>query len=562
MAINKMDWQKNLLVAAILAVLLMLFIRWHQFQDQQAQQLPAAVASQSATSEIPTVETSESSDVPSATLATAELSESAKNQLATNNLISVKTDTFEVTINPLGGDIVRLALPQHSEELDTPEKPFVLLNTENKHTYIAQSGLIGKNGTDDQGTGRPLFQVSQTNYVLKEGENSLVVDLTLDQGTSKITKRFTFNRGDYLISIEYLIDNQSDTPWSAQIYGQIKRDSQNFTKVSGMQMNPYLGAAINTKETNYKKVTFKDVEEKDFTEIKEGGWVAMVQHYFISAWIPDANLVNHYRLRKQENADLYFFGFASDPVTIEPGTQGQLKASFYAGPKDTERLEEISPNLDLTVDYGWLWWIAKPLFGAMKYIHGVVGNWGLAIIGLTLLVKALFFYPSAISYRSMAKMRKLQPKMAELKERHGEDRQKFSQEMMKLYKTEKVNPFGGCLPMLIQMPVFLALYWVLAESVELRHAPFFGWIHDLSIKDPYFVLPLIYGATMWVMQKLNPQPADPMQARVMQMLPLVFTFMFLFFPAGLVLYWVTNNSLSIVQQYIITKNIENEDVKA
>jgi YidC/Oxa1 family membrane protein insertase len=284
----------------------------------------------------------------------------------------------------------------------------------------------------------------------------------------------------------------------------------------------------------------------------------MVQHYFISAWIPDAASQNTYHLRKLGDNDLYLMGFTGKVNDVAPGTQGSITANFYAGPKDTERLEQISPYLDLTVDYGWLWWVAKPLFWVLKFIHNLVGNWGLAIIGLTLCVKLLFFKLSATSYKSMAKMRKLAPKMAELKERLGDDRQKFSQEMMKMYKTEKVNPFGGCLPLLIQMPVFLALYYVLMESVELRHSPFFGWILDLSVKDPYFVLPIIYGITMYFMQKLNPQPTDPMQARIMQMLPLIFTFMFLWFPAGLVLYWVTNNTLSIIQQYIITKQIDAE----
>jgi YidC/Oxa1 family membrane protein insertase len=380
----------------------------------------------------------------------------------------------------------------------------------------------------------------------------------LQQGEVNITKRYTFTRGDYLINVQYLIDNKSANPWSAQLYGQIKRDSQNFVKVSALEMNPFLGAAITTADEKYKKITFADMAEKEEKVGVQGGWVAMVQHYFISAWIPDAASQNTYHLRKLGDNDLYLMGFTGKVNEVAPGTQATISAGFYAGPKDTERLEQISPYLDLTVDYGWLWWVAKPLFFVLKWIHGLVGNWGLAIIGLTLIVKALFFKLSATSYKSMAKMRKLAPKMAELKERLGDDRQKFSQEMMKMYKTEKVNPFGGCLPLLIQMPVFLALYYVLMESVELRHSPFFGWIFDLSVKDPYFVLPIIYGITMYFMQKLNPQPTDPMQARIMQMLPLIFTFMFLWFPAGLVLYWVTNNTLSIIQQYIITKQIDAE----
>jgi YidC/Oxa1 family membrane protein insertase len=558
MAINKMDWQKNLLIAAIMAVLLMLVIRYHQFQEQQPQQIPAGANNSSLASS--STSAAATDEIPAATQ-TQEPVQEQKVDTAQPQLIQVKTDSLIVSIDTRGGDIVSVSLPRHYAKLDTPEQPFILLDNRNNHTYVAQSGLIGANGTDTA-QGRPLFSVSQSEFILKDGEQELLVDLNLQQGETSITKRFTFKRGDYLIGVDYLIDNKSAQPWTAQLYGQIKRDSQNFVKVSALEMNPYLGAATTTNEENYKKITFHDIAEKEFQTSKQGGWIAMVQHYFISAWIPDANSKNDYRLRKIGTNDLYLLGFTSQPLTVAPASQGSIKSSFYAGPKDTERLEQISPFLDLTVDYGWLWWIAKPLFWLMDKIHGFVGNWGLAIIGLTLLVKALFFHLSATSYRSMAKLRKLQPKLVELKDRYGEDRQKFSQEMMKLYKTEKVNPFGGCLPLLIQMPVFIALYWVLMESVELRHAPFFGWIQDLSIKDPYFILPIIYGATMWAMQKLNPQPTDPMQARVMSMLPFVFTFMFLWFPAGLVLYWVTNNVLSITQQYIITRQIEKADTKA
>ena len=557
-----MDWQKNLLIAAILAVLLMLVIRYHEFQEQRPQPTIGESTSSLATDNgIPTATASVSDDVPKASPSAHTASEQPVTQVS-RQLIQVKTDSLFVTINPLGGDIVSLSLPRHPDKLDTPDQPFVLLDNRDNHTYVSQSGLVGVNGTDDKPQGRPLFSSEKTDYQLVEGENQLIVDLFLEQNGVKITKRFTFTRGDYLINLEYLVDNQSASPWSAQLYGQIKRDSQNFKKVSALEMNPYLGAAVTTSEENYKKITFQDMAEQKFQTSKQGGWIAMVQHYFISAWIPDSSTTNQYYSYKLNTSDLYLMGFTSPAVTVAPASQGSLKASFYAGPKDTERLEQISPFLDLTVDYGWLWWIAKPLFWLMDKIHGFVGNWGLAIIGLTLLVKAIFFHLSATSYKSMAKLRKLQPKLVELKERYGEDRQKFSQEMMKLYKTEKVNPFGGCLPLLIQMPVFIALYWVLMESVELRHAPFFGWIQDLSVKDPYFVLPIIYGATMWAMQKLNPQPTDPMQARIMGMLPFVFTFMFLWFPAGLVLYWVTNNILSITQQYIITRQIEKADVKA
>lgn len=558
MATIKMDWIKNLLIAAMLAVLLLLFIRWNEFQEQHRPTLDESSSQSSLTAsnipaaaEVPLLESTETSITPTP----------AKEAIV-SRVITVKTDTFNMAINTLGGDVVSVSLPKFLEQQDNPDRPFILMDNRANHVYVAQSGLIGANGTDLADGSRPIFTAAQTHFEMGENDDQLEVDLELKQGDVTITKRFTFTRGDYLVKVDYLIDNQATTPWYGQLYGQIKRDSKNFVTVNFMQMNPFLGVAITTNESNYKKFSFDDISKSNVTEIKEGGFVAMVQHYFVSAWIPAAESENTYRLRKLSNQDAYLFGFTSPQVEIAPQSQGTLSASFYAGPKDTERLEEISPYFDLTVDYGWLWWIAKPLFWLLKFIHGFVGNWGLAIIGLTIIVKALFFKLSATSYRSMAKMRKLQPKMTELKERHGEDRQRFSQEMMKLYKTEGVNPFGGCLPILIQMPVFIALYWVLMESFELRHAPFFGWITDLSVKDPLFVLPLLYGISMWFMQKLNPQPTDPMQAKIMSMLPIIFTFMFLWFPAGLVLYWLTNNLLSIAQQYVITRQIENEDVKA
>lgn len=553
MAVTKMDWQKNILIAAILAVLFTLAVRWNTLQEQQA------VAAQAAASSAPS--SAQVADVPTPPPAAATQDAPVVPAVADKSPIQIKTDSLQVTINPVGGDIVKIALPKHSADISTPDIPFVLVDNTNEHTYVIQSGLVGANGTDNA-QGRPTFAVTEHNYELKEGQDKLVVDLTMEQFQVKITKRFTFTRNSYLVNVEYLIDNQSANPWSGNFYGQIKRDSKNFVKVSAFALNPYLGGAITTQEEKYKKVTFGDLDKAAVEVSEKGGWVSLIQHYFVTAWVPDANSTNMFSLRKAGTQDQYIFGFTGSGVQIAPGAQGSLSANFYAGPKDTENLEKISPYLDLVVDYGWLWMIAKPLFWMLKFIHGLVGNWGFAIIGLTLAVKAVFFYPSAISYKSMAKLRKLTPKMQEMKERYGDDRQKLSQEMMKLYQTEKVNPLGGCLPMLIQMPVFLALYWVLMESVELRHAPFLGWIIDLSIKDPYFVLPLIYGVTMWFMQKLNPQPTDPMQAKVMQMLPLVFTFMFLWFPAGLVLYWVTNNLLTIAQQWVITRQIDNEDKKA
>jgi len=557
-----MDWQKYLLIIAMAVVSYLLVLEWNDFQDRkQAANKPVAasqetLASPVAASEIPTAAPSKqtiASDLPSTVAEQASVETPSSSQL-----IRVKTDALDLIIDTHGGDIVKAALPQHYAELNRPELPFVILNRTADKTYIAQSGLIGPNATDTA-KGRPIFQASQSEYELSPGKDNLAVDLVLQQGEVTITKRFNFTRGENLINIEYLIDNKSSSNWKGNFYAQIKRDrSPVATGSSAIGLQPYLGAALTTPDENYKKVDFDDLDEESLKVEIEGGWVAMVQHYFISAWVADKEQNNTYTLRRIRNSQMYTFGYTAPQTLVEPGTLGVINSQFYVGPKDVYRLEEIAPHLDLTVDYGWLWWVAKPLFYLLTLIQGVVINWGWSIVVLTILIKALFFKLTATSYRSMANMRKLQPKMQQLKELYGDDRQKMSQETMKLYQKEKVNPLGGCLPILIQMPVFIALYWVLSESVELRHAPFILWIEDLSVKDPYFILPLIMGATQWFMMKMNPTPPDPMQAKIMSYMPIVFTFLFMWFPAGLVLYWVVNNTISMIQQYIITKQIEAE----
>lgn len=553
-----MDWQRTALLGAIAAVILLLLGEWSTFKDSKRPVLDTSTTtlSKSATAIPDQLESAVvGSDLPAApedqTAAPA-----ATLPVASEQLISVKTDTLEVLIDTLGGDIVRVALPEHLDKLETAD-PFVLLNRNDSQIYVAQSGLIGPNGTDTA-SGRPTFSSSQSSYTLNQGQDSLNVDLSLDQDGVKITKRFTFNRGDNLIAIEYLIDNQTDAVWKANLFGQIKRDGHVPPTDTGIGMKPFLGAALTSPEENYKKFTFDKIDDESYKTAVTGGWVAMVQHYFLSAWVPDQSQENHFSLRHNTQG-LYLLGYTGPRVEIPAGQQAVLKTAFYAGPKDVYRLEKLSPYLDLTVDYGWLWWIAKPIFYFLHWIQSFVGNWGLSIIILTICIKAAFFQLSATSYRSMAKMRKVQPQMASLKERFGDDRQKMSAELMNLYKKEKINPLGGCLPILVQMPVFIALYWVLMESVELRHTPFLGWIDDLSVKDPLFILPIIMGITMWVQQKLNPTPPDPTQAKVMQMMPFIFTFMFMWFPAGLVVYWVVNNTLSIAQQYYITRQIEAAD---
>ena len=488
-----------------------------------------------------------------------------------SELIEIRTDVLLVELDPRGGDIISTQLIDHKVDAGRDEL-YTLLTSTAKRTYVAKSGLLGPNGTDTS-SGRPLFSSAFSNYVLGEGEDQLVVDLLYQQGEVQITKRYSFHKSSYLINVEYLIDNRSERDWSGAFYAQINRDDQLPDIDSVFGMNPYVGAAITTDDERYKKVEFKDIAEGRFQETVDSGWVALLERYFLSAWIPQKDLPVSYDLRKSSSKNLYFMGFTQPLMTVKPGEQLVMKAGFYSGPKDQYVLRDIAKHLDLTVDYSWLWWAAQPLYAVLYFIQSGeihsfdidakifpgVGNWGLSIILLTIIVKLLFFPLSAASYKSMARMRKLTPKMQAMRERYGDDKQAMSQEMMRLYQKEKVNPLGGCLPMLIQMPIFLALYWVLLESVEIRHAPFAFWLQDLSAKDPWFVLPLIMGASMWFQQKLNPPPPDPTQAKVMQMMPIMFTFMFLFFPSGLVLYWTVNNILSIAQQWVITRNIEKSE---
>ncbi|WP_339671151.1 membrane protein insertase YidC [Dasania marina] len=558
-----MDFKRYLLIGAIAVLSYMLLMEWSQFRAAQKTPVTnntATINSNSNAAATPAGlipnESSTPDDFPSATA--DQLTAPVVTETPSANTIEVSTDTLKVRINPLGGDINYLALAKHYAVIDSPDQPFVLLEQGQARTYIAQSGLIGKNGTDTR-KGRPLFSAAQQQYQLQQGADKLVVDLqfTTDNNVT-ITKRFTFIRGKYVINVDYLINNGSSQTWSAGMFGQLKRDNSKDpgTDSGGMGMSPYLGAAFTLIDKPYKKVSFDDMAEAPYKDSRPGGWAALVQHYFLSAWIPDAETTNSYSTVKTADG-FNLIRFTGPSVDVAPGQQATINSRFYAGPKNQYKLEEISPGLELSVDYGFLWLPAQCLFWLLTKIHALFGNWGAAIIGVTLLVKAAFFQLNAKAYTSMANMRKVQPKLLALRERYADDKAKQSQAMMKLYKDEKINPLGGCLPILVQMPVFISLYWVLMESVELRHAPFMLWINDLSAMDPYFILPLIMGVSMFIQQKLNPPPPDPMQAKVMQWMPVMFTFFFLFFPAGLVLYWVVNNVLSIAQQYVITKRIEN-----
>ena len=467
--------------------------------------------------------------------------------------VRVHTPTLDLAIDLLGGDIIDLRLPKYPAVIDEP-RPVQLLERSRGHTYVAQSGLIGRDGRDRLDT-RPLYSAGAQDYHVVEGA-PLTVALTHYAEQVTVVKRFLFEPDSYLVTVEYEIDNASTTEYRAQLFAQLKRDSTR-PDASGTFMGPrpYVGAAFTTPESRYEKVDFEDLDEGQFRVAVSGGWAAVLQHYFLTAWVGSTDEVNAYYGRRLSDGN-YAVGFIAPEIVVAPGRSEVVAARFYAGPKIQKRLEAIAPNLNLTVDYGFLWWLSVPLFYVLDAIHSVVQNWGVAIILLTLAVKILLFPLASVGFRSMAKMKQVMPQMKRLQERYAGDRQKLSQEMMALYRKEGANPFGGCLPLLLQMPVFFALYWVLYESVELRQAPFMLWINDLAAPDPWFVLPILYGASFFLMQLLNPPPPDPMQARVMKTMPILFTVLFVFFPAGLVLYWLVNNILSLAQQWYITRKIE------
>ncbi|MDB4836901.1 membrane protein insertase YidC [Marinomonas sp.] len=551
-----MDFRRYFLWGALFLSGYLLFLQWNQDYGPQSTQQSVANNTQSEISteagdDLPVASTSTNTSV-----ANAEIPKDAAN-IASGELIEVVTDTLRVSIDPVGGDLVEAALLQYQKELGQPES-FVILENGKQRTYVTQSGLIGKNGPDASADGRPVYKSESTSYRLADGQDSLDVDLYFtDANGVKYTKTFRFSKGTYSIRQLITVDNTSAESWRGNLFAQIKRDnSEDPSQASGMGLQPYLGGAISDEENTYNKVSFSDMSEEPVKITTSQGWVAILQHYFVSAWVPEQG--EKVTLQARSNNGFNIIGFTGSAVEIASGQQDTLSSTFYVGPKLQDQLEATAPNLELTVDYGILWWLAKPLFWLLTIIQSFVINWGIAIILIVVCVKAIFFKLSAASYRSMARMRKFAPEIAKLKDLYGDDKQKMSQEMMSLYKKEKINPLGGCLPILVQMPVFLSLYWVLMESVELRHAPFFLWIDDLSAMDPYFVLPILMGASMFAQQLLNPTPPDPMQAKIMKIMPIAFTFFFLWFPSGLVLYWAVNNTLSIIQQYIITKRIERE----
>lgn len=482
-----------------------------------------------------------------------------------NQPIEVTTDTLRVFISPVGGDIILAELLQYKETLEEDSAPLNILENRNGRVFVAQTGLFGI-GAPEQAR-RTHYQSAKKDYAIQQGENELTVNLTWtnDQGV-KYTKQFIFHRGKYLIDVNYIIQNNSGKQVANRMYAQFNRDRilEESQKSSGIGMSSYMGAAYSTEESKYEKYDFDSMDEADLDLDTKQGWVGYLQHYFVTAWIPKNegknSITSSVKKVGDEDTKVSQIRIKQPWVRVEPGETATITSLLYVGPKIQSELAKIADGLELTVDYGFLWWIGQPIFALLKILQSFVINWGFAIILVTIAIKMLLYPLARAQYRSFAKMRLLQPKMTAMKERYGDDRQQMSMKMMELYKKEKVNPLGGCFPLLIQMPVFIALYWVLMESVELRHAPFILWIDDLSVKDPTYVLPLLMGASMYLMQKMQPMSPnmDPMQQKMLQMMPVFMTVFFVFFPAGLVLYWLMNNLISIAQQLYITNQFNKE----
>ena len=551
-----MESQRSFL---IIGLALVSFLLWQQWQKDYGPQpiVPAAQEqTQQSSQGVPSFEDVSSEDVPSGdSVPAAQPIATAQNA---NRIIEVKTDTLDVRIDLLGGDVISADLLKFPVTQGS-DIPYSLLRSGNG-LYVAQSGLIGAQGPDASASGRPVYN-APSDFFEMTGD-TLVVPLSWknNQGLS-ITKTFTFTKGQYDVSVSYNVENRTGSAATLQPYAQLKQVME-FEDDGNMFMPTYRGAAYSTEDDRYQKYSFDEIEDENLRETTKAGWVGMLEHYFVSAWVPSQEQTNTLYSRNLKN-QYAVIGVLSPSNTIASGESTTLVSTLYMGPKDQDSLAKIARGLDLTVDYGILFWISQPLFALLTFLHSLVNNWGVAIILITIVVKGAMYWLTKKQYESMARMRNLAPKMQQLKDRFGDDRQKMSQAMMELYRKEKVNPMGGCLPLILQMPIFLALYWVLMESVELRHADFVLWITDLSTKDPYFVLPILTGASMYLLQKMQPTTiTDPMQQKIMQWMPVAMSVFFLWFPAGLVLYWLVSNVITLVQAKMIYASMEKRGINS
>ena len=555
-----MDNVRLFLFMALAFLGMLIYQAWQQdYGPRPVDQSAAALAEQAAAVDTPLAPTE--SATPTIDAATPDVPGAMtepSTTAAAAGLVKIHTDTLDLVIDSRGATIIDARLVEYPVSIDQPDVKYRLLSQRPGDYFIAQSGMLGAE-RERTPTHEAVFTTAASEYAMADDQDTLSVDFewTSPDGV-RVVKRYTFTRGKHSVQLQQRVDNDSSTVWTGRDYRQLQRGE--VAKSGNAFMYTYTGGAIYTQEDKYQKYDFDDLADGKLDRDATDGWVAMIQHYFLASVVPPRGESQHFYGKRLPNGRAVI-GTYTPPRSVQPGASETFDGQLFIGPKLQAELESLAQGLDLTVDYGWLVFIAKPMYWVLEQIYGFVHNWGWTIILFTILIKLAFFKLSETSYRSMANMRKLTPRIQALKDRYGDDKQRMQQAMMEMYKTEKINPLGGCLPMLVQIPFFIALYWVLLESVELRQAPWVLWIQDLSIKDPYFVLPLIMGVSMFIQQKLNPPPPDPMQAKIMMALPLVFTVMFAFFPAGLVLYWVVNNILSIAQQWVITKRIE-EGAKA
>jgi len=529
------DTKKLILYAALGIVCISIYSAWQKDYGYNAEVIAANVNAPSDNKVMAEVvdETSVPSNIPA------------------GRIINVHTDTLEVSIDTRGGSIIEAKLPKYPANIKDKTIPIKILSNDSENLYIAQSDFLGLNNN------QPLnYKASQENYVLQPGVETLEVNLIWSDNRIKVIKTLKFTKGSYAVNVDYKVTNLTKSPINTQVFTQIKRKEPK-QKSSFFGLHTYDGPAISSADKAYEKIDYSKMKDTNLNRDIEGGWIAMQQRYFLSAWVPAQDKSHHYYSNVADQ--IYTIGMIT-PFNLSPNSESMLGVKLYVGPEIAENLTQLNKTLKLTIDYGWLWMISVAIFWVMQQIYNLIGNWGVAIILVTVLIKGLFWKLSDASYRSSAKMRSLAPKMAMLKERYGEDRRKLSQATMELYKSEKINPVGGCLPMLIQIPVFIGLYYVLAESVQLHQAPFTLWITDLSAKDPYYVLPVLMGLSMFLQQKLNPAPTDPAQAKMFMLMPIVFTILFASFPSGLVLYWFINNVISVLQQWYAIYKYEHRPV--
>ena len=559
-----MDFQRLIAFVVFSMSLMMLWNAWEEYQHPKPPQ--QAKTALTANKETPVSAQATQSGQSTTSMTTGGVADGAR--------AIIKTDLMKVTIDANGGDLRDLTLEKYRSDTsgikiwsyikglfgaggktDNAHRKLKLFEESPDHNYYAQSGFVG----NDLPTHKSVYTFKPGEYELKPGENELKFSMKYADAGVEVVKTYTFHRNSYVVDVDYAVHNTGNTPVQGYSYFMFQRDDKTPDGQSSY-VHGYTGPAMYTEEGKFQKISFSDIakDKQDYVKSADDGWMAMVQHHFVAAWIttnPDDKEKRDFYTEKLANGE-YRAGMKIPGLVVEPGQTKNVDMRLYAGPQDQEKLKALAPGLQHVVDYGWLTVLAYPLFLYLSWLHSLVHNWGVAIILLTVTVKMAFYPLSAASYKSMAQMRKLAPRLQHLKERFGDDRQKMHEAMMNIYKEEKINPLGGCLPIAVQIPVFIALYWALMSAVELRQAPFMLWIHDLSEPDPYMVLPLIMAATMFIQQRLSPKPTDPVQAKVMMFMPIAFSVMFFFFPSGLVLYWLVNNILSILQQWRINHVIE------